>query len=64
MNLKRILLILLLIILWFATAIPLGLLAYSMKNSFGWDTFRYTGYHAFNACLKQEYERQKNQTWK
>lgn len=59
MTWKRFSLVMILLILWFATAIPLGLLAYSMKNSWGYDTFSRSGFHAVNACLVQEFQKYK-----
>ena len=50
--------ILLGVVLYVATAIPLGILLYSIKNSLGWEVFSHTGGHALTYCLRKEYDRQ------
>ena len=61
-HLKRLplpVLILLGIILYIATAIPLGVVVYSFKNSLGLNIFSRSGYHALTTCLKTQYEHER-----
>ena len=42
------------VFLYVLTAIPLGLLAYTLKTEMGWNIFRRTGYHDYLRCLQRE----------
>jgi hypothetical protein len=52
-------LIILGVVLYIATAIPLGVLAYTLKNSIGFNVFNRAGIHSFTKCVKQQYENEK-----
>lgn len=47
-------LILLAVVLYFATAIPVGIGFYILKNSLGWNVFSKGGVHAVIQCLNRE----------
>ncbi len=51
---RKLLVVLLVLVIYVVTAVPLGMLVYSVKSELGWNVFRNTGYHGLLACLQQE----------
>ena len=43
--------------LYVATAIPVGLFLYSFKMDLGINIFSHTGFHSYVSCLKQQAEK-------
>ncbi|TKW61409.1 MAG: hypothetical protein DI628_01955 [Blastochloris viridis] len=37
------------------SAAPLGLLAYTVKNTFDLNVFQYGGYHAYLSCIRESF---------
>ena len=60
LALPKPLLILLGILLYIATAIPLGIAAYALKSSIGFNVFNRSGFHAVTYCIKKEYRNQRH----
>lgn len=48
------------VFLYIATAIPLGIAAYTLKNSIGFNIFNRAGIHGLTKCIKQQYENEKH----
>ena len=54
-TLKRAALVAVLLGLYLTTAVPIGLLAYTIKTDVGFDIFRSGGMHAFEQCLRSSF---------
>ena len=54
-TLKRAALVAVLLGLYLTTAVPIGLLAYTIKTDVGFDIFRSGGMHAFEQCLRSTF---------
>ncbi|MFZ2619658.1 MAG: hypothetical protein WAX89_02190 [Alphaproteobacteria bacterium] len=48
-------------ILYLATAIPLGLAFYSIKNTWGWNILSRGGFHAMQTCMGQQLQKAQQQ---
>ena len=51
---RKLLFVGLVLVFYVVTAVPLGMLVYSVKSELGWNVFKNTGYHGLLACLQQE----------
>jgi K+-transporting ATPase A subunit len=58
---KYLFIILLALIIYVLTAIPLGMYIYSLKTEKGIDLFKQTGVHSYISCLEQEAYKVRNQ---
>ena len=56
-TLKKALIIIVLILLYLASTVPVGLFLYSLKSAEGLNVFSKTGFHSYMHCLKQEAEK-------
>ena len=54
-TLRRAALVAVLLGLYLTTAVPIGLLAYTIKTDVGFDIFRSGGMHAFEQCLRSSF---------
>jgi hypothetical protein len=52
---RRIAVVGLLLILYLASTVPVGLFLYSLKNEAGIDIFAHGGFHAYVQCLKSSF---------
>ncbi len=52
--LKKIVIILILIIVYLISTVPIGLFLYSLKSNNGIDIFNKTGFHSYIHCLNEE----------
>jgi len=51
---KKILIVSVILVLYLASTVPVGLFLYSLKSSYGINVFSETGYHSYTNCLQQE----------
>ena len=56
-TLKKAAIIIVLILLYLASTVPVGLFLYSLKSAKGLNVFSETGFHSYMHCLKQEAEK-------
>ena len=42
------------LVVYVVTAVPVGLFVYTLKTDAGWDVFHRTGFHGYLRCLQSE----------
>jgi hypothetical protein len=55
LTLPRVTLYVALVILYFASTVPVGLFLYSLKTNEGVNVFKAGGYHAYMQCLNKSF---------
>jgi hypothetical protein len=53
-SLKRILKVIIFVVLYLASTVPVGLTLYAVKEKLGWNVFKIGGFHHFLSCMGTE----------